>query len=103
MTQIADIRGKTTDELNEMAVTLRKELFNLRFQIASGETVSTSRFKAVRQDIARIKTVVNDPQQKTAGAAKPAKAAKAKAEAPAKATKEVKAKKASAKKKASEE
>ncbi len=98
MTQIADIRGKTADELKEMAVTLRKELFNLRFQSASGETVKVSRFSAVRKEIARIKTVMNDPQQKNAGAAKPAKAAKAKA--PASAAKETKAKKAPAKKKA---
>lgn len=101
MTRIADIRGKTADELKEMAVTLRKELFNLRFQAASGEAVKISRFSAARKEIARIKTVMNDPQQKAAGAAKPAKAAKAaKAEAPAKAAKEPKAKKAPAKKKA---
>lgn len=103
MTNIADIRGKTADELREMAVTLRKELFNLRFQAASGEAVKISRFNEARKDIARVKTMLNDPQQKTAGAAKPAKAAKTKAEAPAKAAKETKAKKAPAKKKASEE
>ncbi len=101
MAHISDIRGKTPDELMEMVVSLRKELFNLRFQAASGEAVPVARFRAARADIARIKTVVNDPQQKTAGAAKqakPAKAAKAKADG-----KETKAKKAPAKKKASEE
>lgn len=86
MAHISDIRTKTADELKELAVSLRKELFNLRFQAASGEEVKISRFKESRRDLARIKTVMNDPQQKTVGAAK-----------------ETKAKKASAKKKASEE
>lgn len=77
MTQIADIRGKSADELKDMAALIKKELFNLRFQAASGEAVQIARFRSARKDIARIKTVMNDPQQKNAGAAKPAKKEKA--------------------------
>lgn len=99
MTNIAELRGKSPDELKDMAMTLKKELFNLRFQLASGEAVKQSRFKEARRDIARIKTMLGDPQQANAGSApKAAKPAKAKKAAPAAA--EPKAKKAPAKKKA---
>jgi large subunit ribosomal protein L29 len=100
MTQISDIRSKTPDELKEMTLSLRKEMFNLRFQAAAGEAVPVARFRAARADIARIKTVMNDPQQKMTVAAKPAKAASKAAPAKA-AAKESKPKKAPAKKTAS--
>ena len=61
---ISDIRSKSADELKEAALSLKKELFNLRFQAASGEAVKISRFREARRDIARIQTVMNDPQQK---------------------------------------
>lgn len=46
----------TDKKLNESISFLKKEMFNLRFQKAFGELVNTSRFKQVRQDIARIST-----------------------------------------------
>lgn len=101
MTHIADIRGKTPDELKEMSLALKKELFNLRFQAASGEAVPVARFRVARKDVARIQTMLNDPQQKTAGSAKPAKK-EAKAKAAPAAAKEAKPKKAAAKKKSEE-
>lgn len=55
----ADIRQKTDDELKEMLLDLRKEGFNLRFQQASGQLENTARVRAVRRDIARIKTTLN--------------------------------------------
>lgn len=51
-----ELKGKSSDELKEMEAGLRKELFNLRFQQASGELENTSRFSVVRKDIARIST-----------------------------------------------
>lgn len=57
MTKAADIRAKTADELAQMLLDLRKEQFNLRFQRATGQLEATGRIKAVRRDIARIKTV----------------------------------------------
>jgi large subunit ribosomal protein L29 len=58
MTKIADIRGKTPDELKGMLLDLRKEQFNLRFQRATGQLEALSRIKAVRRDIARVKTIM---------------------------------------------
>jgi large subunit ribosomal protein L29 len=54
-----ELKGKTSDELKEMVGYLKKELLNLRFQKASGELSDHSRFRQVRQHIARIKTYMN--------------------------------------------
>jgi large subunit ribosomal protein L29 len=53
-----EIRAKTDDELATALADLKKEQFNLRFQRASGQLSNTSRFRAIRQDIARIKTAL---------------------------------------------
>jgi large subunit ribosomal protein L29 len=45
------------DQLDEQVARLKKEQFNLRFQRATGQLENTSRVRAVRRDIARIKTV----------------------------------------------
>ncbi|MCX8135376.1 MAG: 50S ribosomal protein L29 [Roseococcus sp.] len=58
MTKIADIRAKSPDELQGMLLDLRKEQFNLRFQRATGQLEAVSRIRAVRRDIARVKTVM---------------------------------------------
>jgi len=58
MTKIAELRAKSGDELKEMLLSLRKEQFNLRFQRATGQLESTNRIRAVRRDIARIKTLL---------------------------------------------
>jgi large subunit ribosomal protein L29 len=64
-----DIRSKTDDELSSTLADLKKEQFNLRFQRASGQLNNTARFRAIRQDIARIKTVLGSRQSaKTAKA-----------------------------------
>jgi large subunit ribosomal protein L29 len=58
MTKVAELRAKSSDELKEMLLGLRKEQFNLRFQRATGQLESTNRIRAVRRDIARIKTLL---------------------------------------------
>ncbi len=57
MTKVSDVRAKSADELQAMLLDLRKEQFNLRFQRATGQLESTNRIKAVRRDIARVKTI----------------------------------------------
>lgn len=52
-----EIRGKTPDELKADVINLRKEAFNLRFQVANGQLENTARIREVRRDIARIKTI----------------------------------------------
>ena len=54
--RVADIRIMTDDQLEEEALKLKKEQFNLRFQRASGQLQDTARVRVVRRDIARIKT-----------------------------------------------
>ena len=56
----SDIRARTDDELSEEADTLSKEIFNLRFQRASGQLENTARVRQVRRDIARIKTILGE-------------------------------------------
>ncbi len=63
MTKIADIRAKTDDELTTDILNLRKEQFNLRFQSSTGQLENKARFRAVRRDIARMKTVLNARKQ----------------------------------------
>ncbi|MBX9588793.1 MAG: 50S ribosomal protein L29 [Hyphomonadaceae bacterium] len=52
-----EFRAMTPDQLDEQVARLKKEQFNLRFQRATGQLENTSRVRAVRRDIARIKTV----------------------------------------------
>ena len=54
-----ELRGKTVDELNDLLLDSKKELFNLRFQRASGQLENTARIREVRRDIARVKTMLN--------------------------------------------
>lgn len=54
-----ELRGKTADELNDLLLDSKKELFNLRFQRASGQLENTARIGEVRRDIARVKTMLN--------------------------------------------
>jgi len=55
-----DIRARSDDELTEEVETLGKEIFNLRFQRASGQLENTARVRQVRRDIARIKTILGE-------------------------------------------
>jgi len=53
----ADLRTATEDELNLKLTEAKIELFNLRFQAATGQLESHGRLRAVRKEIARIYTV----------------------------------------------
>jgi large subunit ribosomal protein L29 len=53
----ADLRTSTEDELELKLAEAKIELFNLRFQAATGQLESHGRFRAVRKEIARIYTV----------------------------------------------
>ena len=58
----------TEDQLNDEALKLKKERFNLRFQKASGQLQDTARVRVVRRDIARVMTVA--AQKRAAAKAK---------------------------------
>jgi large subunit ribosomal protein L29 len=59
-----DVRAKTNDELKAELGQLGKEVFNLRFQKASGQLENTARVRQVRRDMARIKTVLGERVRK---------------------------------------
>ena len=56
----ADTRVMTVDELQDKLVDLKKEQFNLRFQMATGQMENTARVRQVRRDIARVKTIMRE-------------------------------------------
>jgi large subunit ribosomal protein L29 len=67
----SDARVMTVDQIDDEVLKLKKEQFNLRFQRATGQLENTARVRAVRRDIARLKTIA---RQKRAGSAEPAAA-----------------------------
>ncbi|HIZ71023.1 MAG TPA: 50S ribosomal protein L29 [Candidatus Atopostipes pullistercoris] len=57
-----DLVGLSTEELLEKEADYRQELFNLRFQLATGQLENTARIKQVRKNIARVKTVLRQAE-----------------------------------------
>ena len=60
MATATDYRNMSVEDLNKELVDLRREQFNLRMQQGAGNMPKVHRFGAVRKDIARIKTVLNE-------------------------------------------
>jgi large subunit ribosomal protein L29 len=56
----AELRALTDEQLLERAESAKEELFNLRFQLATGQLDDSSRIKKVRHEIARIATVMGE-------------------------------------------
>jgi large subunit ribosomal protein L29 len=56
----AELRGLSRSDLNSKVIELKEELFTLRFQAATGQLESHGRLRAVRKDIARIYTVLQE-------------------------------------------
>lgn len=55
-----EIRELSNTEIAQQIETLKDELFNLRFQQATGQLTNTARLKTVKKDIARMKTVLTE-------------------------------------------
>lgn len=62
----SEVRAMLVDELNEKLVDLKEELFNLRFQLAANQLENTARIKAVKKDIARVKTALRAAELQSA-------------------------------------
>lgn len=60
----SELQNLTIQELDQKLLEFKAELFNLRFQLATGQLDNPMRIKAVRKDIARIKTVVRERELK---------------------------------------
>lgn len=61
----SEIREMSVEEMNEKLTGLKEELFALRFQLAVNQLDNTARLKAVKKDIARIKTVMREAEIKS--------------------------------------
>ncbi len=59
-TVATEYRGLADDELLSKLTEAKEELFNLRFQAATGQLENHGRLRAVRKDIARIYTVLRE-------------------------------------------
>ena len=59
-----EIRAWDTAKINSEIVSLKKELFDLRFQQATGQLENTARIQKVKKTIARMKTVLTERNEK---------------------------------------
>ena len=64
--KVNEIRNLSTAELNEKVAGLKEELFNLRFQLATGQLENPMRIREVKKTIARIKTVQREEELRAA-------------------------------------
>lgn len=55
-----ELRKMSTEELVQQERKLKEELFNLRFQAATGQLVDTNKLKECKRDIARVKTLLTE-------------------------------------------
>ncbi len=58
--KVKDLRSKTNVELLQEIGSLKDELFNLRFQLATGQCENPMRVREVRKQIARAKTIIRE-------------------------------------------
>ncbi|MBE0450002.1 MAG: 50S ribosomal protein L29 [Clostridia bacterium] len=56
------IKEMTSQELNDKVIELKNELFNLRFQLATGQLDNPMQIKSIKKDIARVKTILRDKE-----------------------------------------
>jgi large subunit ribosomal protein L29 len=71
MSSAAELRGKSRDDLDKLLLELAREHFNLRMLKGSGQAVKPHRLRDVKRDIARVKTVLNEPDFNRQGGNKP--------------------------------
>ena len=58
----SELRELGIDELRKKEGELNQELFNLKYQLHTGQLESSARISAVRKDVARVKTVLAEKQ-----------------------------------------
>jgi large subunit ribosomal protein L29 len=64
MMRAQELRELSIDELQQKEHDLKAELFNLRFQRATGQLENIMRMTHVKRDIARVKTVLRERTEK---------------------------------------
>ncbi len=63
----SELRALTVEELKQKEQDTRKELFNLKFRLATGEVENPKRINALRKDIAKILTITSEKFPRQAG------------------------------------
>ena len=56
----------SVEDLEAEAVSLSEQLFKLRFQLATGQLENVMKFRGVRKDLARVKTVLSEKRRVSA-------------------------------------
>jgi large subunit ribosomal protein L29 len=56
----AELRDLTVEELHQKLAEIKRKLFNVRFQVTTGQQDNTALMKMAKRDIARIKTVLRE-------------------------------------------
>jgi large subunit ribosomal protein L29 len=69
VTKAKELREFNMEELDQKLVEARHELFNLRFQLATGKQDNSARLGQVRREIARVATVLREREIEAAEAA----------------------------------
>ncbi len=64
--KVAEVRELGVEELERRVVETRRELFNLRFQHATGQLENTGQLNEVKKNIARLLTVLNKKRRENA-------------------------------------
>ena len=60
--ELKELRQSTPQDLNVKLSDLKSELFNLRFQLATGQLENPMRIKQVKKSIAQIKTILREEE-----------------------------------------
>ncbi len=60
----SEIRELSMEEMDRKVLDLKQELFNFRFQHASGQLENSRKLKETKRDIARLKTIIRETQLK---------------------------------------
>ncbi len=72
MTKTTELRELSLDELEHKLIETKHEMFNLRFQLATGKQDNSARLRQVRREVARIATLLREREIEAAEAAEAA-------------------------------
>lgn len=68
-TETSELQNLSVKELAERAAAKKEELFNLRFQLRTGQLTDTSRLRVIRRDYAALRTMITQKEKAQHGAA----------------------------------
>jgi large subunit ribosomal protein L29 len=61
--KVSEIRELTLDELRQRERDNTEELFNLKFQLATGQLENKMRIRQMKKELARVKTIIREKQK----------------------------------------